>query len=172
MADKINSLNDLVQKLSKVQFQLEENLVKAVAVSAEKVKHSAEAKFGHYQPGIGGFPAWANLADSTLEEKFRNGATQDDPLIGYYPNGRTTKRKKVKGTTKSKSYNGKLMNSFKMKHVGLVAIVGTNDPVAKYHEFGTKHILPRPFLRPALYQEQEFIQTEFRKAVVKTIKNM
>jgi HK97 gp10 family phage protein len=37
---------------------------------------------------------------------------------------------------------------------GKDAYVGTNDPVAKYHEFGTSHIPARPFLGGALMQQE------------------
>jgi HK97 gp10 family phage protein len=39
----------------------------------------------------------------------------------------------------------------------VVGYVGTNDPRAKYHEFGTGTIPPRPFLSPALMRQEDKI---------------
>jgi HK97 gp10 family phage protein len=40
---------------------------------------------------------------------------------------------------------------------GKDAYVGTDDPVAKYHEFGTSHIPARPFLGGALHAKESKI---------------
>lgn len=169
MAEKIRLMNEMIAKLAKSQFLLLENMEIAIESSANKVSDTVKSKFGHYQPGIGGLPAWQQLAESTIKQKERAGGGED-PLIGYYPEGK--KRRKVKEKSNSKGSSAKLKDSIKVKRSGLIAFVGTDDPIAKYHEFGTSHIPPRPFLRPALQQEQGFIQTEFRKAILKTMKEI
>lgn len=167
MAEKIKSMKELIDKLSKAEYQLKGHLEKAVAESTVKVHATAISKFGHYQPPIGGFSAWKKLADSTIAQKERAGSGED-PLIGHYP-----KRKK-KGSSKvrSKPYPQSLRSSILMKVQGLTGFVGTNNPLGVYQEYGTRHIPPRPFLRPALYQEQGFIKIQFRKAVAETLRGL
>jgi hypothetical protein len=49
-----------------------------------------------------------------------------------------------------------------------VAYVGTNDPVAKYHELGTRTIPPRSFLGEAAMRKEDKIHEMMGKAVVGT----
>lgn len=156
MARKINSLTELARQLENHSFLFQENARLAVAQSAVKVQSTAKSKFGVYQPGVGGFPAWQGLAESTIQQKERAGGSED-PLIGHYIH-------KTGGGA-----GGELRNSVLAKIDGLSAVVGTNNKVGTYQEMGTRHIPPRPFLRPALYQEQSFIQTAFRKAIINTM---
>lgn len=156
MVKKITSLNELARELENHSFLFKENMTVAVAQSAVKVQSTAKAKFGTYQPGVGGFPAWAPLAESTIKAKERAGGGED-PLIGHY-------LYKTGGRS-----GGQLRNSILVQLGGLEAAVGTNDKVAEYQEFGTSRIPPRPFLRPALYQEHEFIKMGFRKAIINTM---
>jgi phage gpG-like protein len=171
MTQKISSLNVLISKLSKAEFQLKENLVKAVAHSTAKVQATAKSKFGHYQPAVGGFPAWKLLTLQTILEKINRGMNDANPLIGAY--GKHVFQHANLATSRT-AYPVALRDSILVKNFGLVGVVGTNNPLARHHEFGAPraNIPPRPFIRPALFQEQGFIQTEFRKAILKTLKEM
>jgi len=106
-----------------------------VKKAAEVVQKDAQARIGSYQDGIGGFPAWANLAESTIQDRINKGFTPDDPLL------RT----------------GELRNSIEVQSEGHEAIVGTPDAVALYQECGTEKIPPRPFLGPAGYASRNDI---------------
>jgi phage gpG-like protein len=156
MAKKINSLTELAQELENKSWLFQENARLAVAQSAVKVQSTAKLKFGVYQEGVGGFPAWEALADSTVAQKERAGGSED-PLIGHYV-------QKTGGGA-----GGELRNSVLTQIEGLSAVVGTNNKVGTYQEFGTARIPPRPFLRSALYQEQSFIKMAFRKAIIDTM---
>lgn len=156
MVKKISSLAELAAELDKHTFLLKANVQTAVAAGAVKVQATAKEKFGTYQPGIGGFPAWAPLADSTIQQKAKAGGAED-PLIGHYV-GKTSGRP-----------GGQLRNSVLVKVGPMEATIGTNDKIGEYQEFGTSRIPPRPFLRPALYQEQGFIKTGFREAIINTL---
>jgi phage gpG-like protein len=155
MARKISSLNELVAILGQAEGDLTKGMKQAVAKGAVKVQSDAKKKFGTYQPAVGPYPAWANLKESTIKQKERAGGG-DDPLIGHYPG------------KNSRGGGGKLRNSILVQNHGLYSEVGTNDPIAKHHEFGAprKKIPPRPFLRPALYQNQDFIKKQFQEAIV------
>lgn len=158
MVEKLTSFAQLAEKLQEKTWLLKTNAQAAVATSAVKVQSTAKSKFGTYQPGYGGFPAWSPLADSTIQQKARAGGGED-PLIGHYV------YKSGGGA------GGQLRGSILVKIGVMEATVGTNDPVGKYQEFGTSRgIPPRPFLRPALYQNHGEIMTAFREALLATLK--
>jgi hypothetical protein len=77
---------------------------------------------------IGTYYGWPQLAESTQERRVALGYSANDPLL------RT----------------GELRDSIGHVVEGDVGYVGTNDPVAPFHEFGTSRIPPRPFLGGAL----------------------
>ena len=56
---------------------------------------------------------------------------------------------------------GGLLNSIERERQGLTLRVGTSSSAsayyAKYLEIGTRHMAPRPFLRPALWNNEMFI---------------
>lgn len=168
---KIKSLDELIIKFKVADKAVYAELKKAIARGTAKVHATAIAKFGHYQPPIGPFPAWKLLSIRTVTEKQNRGMDDPSPLIGaygahrYQPANRTTKRN---------GYPTHLRNSILMKVTGLTGIVGTNNPLAPHHEFGAprKHIPPRPFLRPALFQEEDFIRKEIKNAIAKAMKGM
>ncbi|MBT2299277.1 hypothetical protein J7E70_02260 [Variovorax paradoxus] len=97
------------------------------AEGAKVIQEDAKSRFGSYQDGGGGFPAWANLAPATVDDRIRRGFTPDDPLL------RT----------------GGLRDSIVTKAEGAVAVVASTDPVMLYQEQGTATIPPRPVLGPA-----------------------
>jgi HK97 gp10 family phage protein len=156
MVERVNSFAELAAKLEDKTFLLKTKAQKAVAEGAVKVQSTAKSKFGTYQPGVGGFPAWAPLAESTIKQKERAGGGED-PLIGHYVSKRGGRA------------GGQLRGSI-LTQIGVMeATVGTNDKIGTYQEFGTSRIPPRPFLRPALYQNQAEIMTAFRKALLDTL---
>ena len=64
---------------------------------------------------------------------------------------------------------GTLANSIESKRYGLVAVVWTEKKYAKWLEFGTRKIAPRPFFTPAVEQNREKYPTELGNAVVEAI---
>lgn len=157
MTQKIKSLDELAIKLASAKAGMERNVNRAIYRCAVKVQATAKLKFGHYQPQFGSYPEWAKLKPDTVARKAKAGGGED-PLIGHYSGG-----------SKNKVYPTPLRNSILVEVKGLTGIVGTNNPLGKYHEFGTHKIPPRPFLRPALHQEQDFIKKQIKEAVAKTL---
>jgi phage gpG-like protein len=51
----------------------------------------------------------------------------------------------------------------------VVGYVGTNDPIAKYHELGTRTIPPRSFLGEAAMRQEHKIHTMMLKTVAATL---
>ena len=122
----------------------------AVKDAVKLVAKTAQGEIGHYQEqmeapngGIGFFPAWELLAESTEREKEALGYPLDAPLL------RT----------------GQFRDSVKGDAVGLNGIVGTDDDVALYHEMGTDHMPPRPVFGPAGARNEVEIQRLFLEAL-------
>lgn len=96
------------------------------------VEESAKAEIGFYQPAVGPFVKWEDLADSTEADKARHGYPMDAPLL------RT----------------GTLRDSISHQTDGHDVVVGSTSKLMVYHEFGTEKIPPRPVLGPALYMHK------------------
>ncbi|MCF8566909.1 hypothetical protein LLE49_19505 [Alicyclobacillus tolerans] len=130
----------------------------ALVKAAVEVQKTAVEKFGHYQSSYGPFEAWAALAPSTIAQKLKAGSQGDDPLIGHSVHKRSI-------------YPTSLRQSITMQvdKATLTAQVGTNDPLGEWHEYGYEefnvHYPPRPFLRPALYQKEEWIRQTMKEAI-------
>lgn|SRR3982750_2212422 len=128
---------EMAEKLVKIAFAEEFALHEGLKIAAKVIEKTAKKEIGKYQSGIGPFPEWAELADSTIDEKERLGyAPPDNPLL------RT----------------GELRDSISSKVDGLVAYVGSTSDLATYHEFGTSKMPMRPFIGPAAYRNKKKIQ--------------
>jgi phage protein, HK97 gp10 family len=101
-----------------------------------KVERTAKSEFGHYQREVEHFPAWPELAESTKDERLRQGYTENDPLLR----------------------SGELRDSITHKTDGLEVTIGSTDDRMPYQEFGTKTIPPRPVLGPAAFRNKKAIQ--------------
>jgi phage gpG-like protein len=123
----IDGFGSMAAHLVRVAALGEEVAHHVTKVGAEAIEKDAKSRIGSYQDGGGGFPAWANLAESTVADRLRKGFTPDDPLL------RT----------------GELRDSIRHQVRGTTASIGTPDIVALYQEQGTSKIPPRPFLGPA-----------------------
>lgn len=100
------------------------------------VQKDAQARIGEYQDGVGEFTAWANLAESTVNDRLSKGFSPDDPLL------RT----------------GSLRDSIEVHEDGAEVVVGSASDIALYQECGTDKIPPRPFLGPAGFTSREKIE--------------
>jgi phage gpG-like protein len=103
---------------------------------AERIENTARKKFGHYQPEVGHFPSWPELADFTKQDRIEKGFSENDPLL------RT----------------GELRDSMGHAVQGFDAVIGSTSDVAVYQELGTNKIPPRPFLGPAVVENEEAIR--------------
>lgn len=112
------------------------------------IEADAKAQIGHYQPEVGAFPAWADLAPSTEAEKARMGAPADAPLL------RT----------------GALYASFSHELLGNgEGVVGSTDPTMVFHEFGTAKMPPRPVMGPAVLRTTPQVKKLLGATVVQGI---
>lgn len=117
--------------------------------ATEHVAHVAKEMFGHYQPSHGPFNAWAELADSTKEERVRLGFSENDPLL------RT----------------GSLRDSIEWQIDGLDGVVGSKDERMAVHELGRRDgtIPARPVLGPALFLSRDVIAAFAGRAAMSAI---
>lgn len=127
----------LAEKLQRIRQHVIEFASLGVLEAAELIKEEAKSYIGHQQDN------WPDLAESTLAEKERSGYEVPAPLL----------RK------------GELRESIKVRHEGLQAVIGTDDPSAAIHEHGNEHVPPRPFLHPALFAKSKEVRVILQKAV-------
>lgn len=119
--------------------------LKRVAVAIEK---TAKSEFGHYQPAVGEFSAWAPLAESTVKDRTAKGFAPDDPLLR----------------------DGKLLRDSITNQVeGMEAIVGSNEDVMVWQELGTEKLPPRAVLGPAAIRNRDLIGRVLGVAVGRAI---
>lgn len=130
-----SSLGQFASHLTRLAAIGEEVSHGVVKSGAKAIQKDAKARIGHYQDGLGGFPAWEKLAESTVQDRVSKGFTPNDPLL------RT----------------GSMRDGIKAEAEGLHAVVGTTDPIAEYQELGTPTIPPRPFLGPAGFASKDAI---------------
>lgn len=114
---------------------------------AQLVEKTAKDEIGYYQPEVGSFPAWAQLADSTEKQKEAMGAPLGAPLL------RT----------------GELYASIQHETTDKEAVIGSTDPVMEFHEFGTSKMSPRPVMGPALFVNRKKIQKILGAAILEGV---
>lgn len=153
------SFEELIMKFAVMPKIIEKEIEKSMKKSAMKVRDDATKKFGEYQPAVGPYPAWENLKEVTIKQKTKAGGGED-PLIGHYSGKKLSK------------WPAPLRNTIGIKVEGMTAAVGTDDPIGEYHEYGTSHIPPRPFLRPALYENQDTIKNNIKEGMQNAVKNL
>lgn len=119
-------------------------LERGLDACGKRLEETMKAEIGHYQQGIGQFEAWGELAESTEEQKARNGYPAGAPLEA----------------------SGKMRESFKHERHGLELIVGSTDKKMLYHEFGTLRMVPRAVVGPAVLRNREYIRRTIGRAAV------
>jgi hypothetical protein len=98
--------------------------------ACRKIEKRAKDKIGEYQSEAGQFAAWAPLAESTQEDRARQGFPEDEPLL------RT----------------GQMRDSIEHRVTGHEGHVGSDSDIALYQELGTLKIPARSFLGGAAFE--------------------
>ncbi|WP_027921493.1 hypothetical protein [Pseudomonas sp. URMO17WK12:I12] len=141
---EFSSLGSLALHLVSQEVTLLASLHEGLEKCAEKVETTAKDEIGHYQLGIGPFPAWADLADSTEEQKAKMGYPSDAPLLA----------------------SGAMQNSITHTTHVLETVIGSTDEKMVYHEFGTPKMPARPVMGPAVLRNKEYIRRVLGLATV------
>ncbi len=111
--------------------------------SAEEIQKTAQGMIGDYQPAVGPYVAWEELADSTKAERARLGFSDNDP--GYR--------------------SGEMRKSIERTVQGTEAAVGSNDQHLVWFDLGTPKHPPRPVLGPAALHSRERVGSYAAKTV-------
>ncbi len=108
-------------EIALVQHEMEHHALEKAAVLVEK---RAKDKIGEYQNAAGPFAGWAELAESTKEDRVRQGFTEDDPGLR----------------------SGEMRDSIEHVVADGEAQVGSNDDKLVWFELGTSKQPPRSVL--------------------------
>jgi HK97 gp10 family phage protein len=130
-----DDLTSFVLHLGAAEVALRTSEYRALDKAAQLIEKSAKAEIGVYQPEVGPFPAWAPLAESTVEDRVRKGYTPNDPELR----------------------SGALRESISREVSGREAVVGSDSEVMVYQEMGTSKMPPRPILGPAAFKNKKQI---------------
>jgi phage gpG-like protein len=147
MVREFDSILGLAENLLHLEVGMHELVGKSLDTALVILEKDMVHQIGEYQGKVGPYPAWADLAESTEEEKARLGAPADAPLERF----------------------GDLMQSFQHERDGDEGIVGSTDKVMEYHEWGTDRMPPRPVVGPALERNRERIEALIGRATVELI---
>jgi phage gpG-like protein len=124
---KFASIAEFVEFLSRRPAAVEEARKVGMEAAGKMLVQTAQDMIGEEIPG------WADLAPSTVAEKTRLGyvgrVSATDPLL------RT----------------GGLRASISYEVEGNKLVLGSDDPVALFQEFGTSRIPPRPFIGDTMH---------------------
>ena len=134
-----NSLGDLLQALPGA---IDRGLRRAAEEIAIDVQIRAQDKLGDYQPG------WPQLAEATQQERASLGYSPNDPLF------------------RGGILRSKIEKAVDRHSDGYTAVIGSSAPQARIQELGgvnsgrpwADDIPPRPYLAPAVVEEEDKIQ--------------
>jgi hypothetical protein len=116
--------------------------------AAAVVQKEAKAIVGNYQDGAGPFAPWAELADSTKDDRVRQGFTENDPEL------RT----------------GDLRDGIERRVLdGHTAVVGSDSDVMVYQELGTAKMPPRSMLGIAAVHKGEHVANILGEGVARAL---
>src|ERR1700751_3553459 len=138
------SLLDAALKFMLADVAIRSDANAALERVAVKIEKDAKAEFGVYQPAVGPFEAWPELAEATQERREKLGFTPNDPLL----------------------MSGDLRDTIEHRTAELETEIGSDSDIMVYQEFGTATIPPRPVLGPAAERNHDLILKELGGAVV------
>lgn len=150
---RLQSLNALADRLLAAKMNQRDTMVVALESSCKELQAEVKKKFGVYQPAVGDFHAWEQLASSTQKERSREGYTPNDPLLR----------------------DGSMLRDsveYSVDPLTLTAAVGSKEMVMVYQELGThvngmERIPPRPVFGPAALENGPAIAALFGKLVAR-----
>jgi hypothetical protein len=129
----MKSLGDaanLFMKLADGEYRA--HLAPALNEIGRQVQGEVQREIGNYQGAIGPFPAWAPLAQATLDTKANAGLGRGYPDTPLYATGAFAQDV-----------------SFCVDLGSLSVTIGTNAPEISYTELGTRTMPPRPIFGPS-----------------------
>jgi phage gpG-like protein len=141
------SILGAIARLSEMAIAVEVEQRRALERAALVVEAEAKREIGTYQDETGPFAPWAELADTTKNDRVRQGFSENEPLL------RT----------------GDMRDSIDHVVEQDEAVVGSNSDIAVYQELGTDRIPPRSFLGGAASRRGEEVARILGGGVVKAL---
>ncbi|KDE19672.1 hypothetical protein AZ09_10390 [Acetobacter aceti 1023] len=141
------TLPEFAAFLTETALKVNDATHSALDDAARIVQVEAKHEVGQYQEAAGPFPAWAELADSTKEDRVRHGFTENDPGL------RT----------------GEMRESIKRSVGGHEAHVGSDDDKMVFFELGTEKQPPRTVLAGALIRKTDEVRHVIGRRFVGTL---
>jgi hypothetical protein len=108
----------------------------------KRIETAAKESIGTYQDGVGQFPAWAELADATKQDRVREGYAENDPLLR----------------------SGETRDSIESQIQDMEGVVASDSDILYWQEVGTEHIPPRPVMGPAALTNEELVVRDLAEA--------
>lgn len=121
MALEFTSFAQAAAHCAKIALAVHEEEKSSLERATKLLQTKVKEKFGEYQPVAGPFVAWAELAESTKQDREQQGYPEDEPLLR----------------------SGDLRDSVERAVRDLEGFVGSNSDIAVYQELGTKNMPPR-----------------------------
>ncbi len=141
------SLMQFIGHVARFDARLDELQTRGMERVARIVENEARSVVGHYQDAVGPFAAWQELADSTKDDRVRQGFTENDPGL------RT----------------GEMRDSIQHVSDKENAVIGSDDDKLVWFELGTSKQPPRSVLGTAVIHKEEAIKAVLGSAVVKAL---
>jgi len=127
------SLAEFGAFLTEITVETEHRTHDALDEAAQIVQAEARRELGTYQDATGPFPAWAELADATKDDRVHRGYTENDPGLR----------------------SGAMRDSIERTVEGHEAHVGSDDEHLVYFELGTSKQPPRSVLAGSLIRKTD-----------------
>lgn len=144
-----SSFGDLANQLQRVARGVPNATQKALVKIGKKVERAAKDKIGHYQSASGEFAAWVQLEDATQAARARMGFTPNDPLL------------------RTGELYGSISHIVERASAGWTLTLGSDINLGLWQEMGTRTIPPRPFIGPAMFENEQYSQDVLAQAIAK-----
>ncbi|QOF94205.1 hypothetical protein IFJ82_09595 [Novacetimonas hansenii] len=129
------SLPEFAGLLASMAGEIEHAAHEGLDQAAKIVEHEAKTELGHYQQGAGPFAPWAELADSTKDDRVRQGYPENEPGLR----------------------SGAMRGGIQHVVQGRTAYVGSDDDKLVYFELGTVKQPPRAVLAGSLIRKTDAV---------------
>lgn len=146
---EFSSFADLAKHLDRVSREIPKTVGAALEKVGKRVESTAKDKIGHYQDASGEFPAWPELKDTTKADRLRKGFTENDPEL------------------RTGELYGSITHDVSRSGTEHKLTVGSDLDIALWQEMGTDHIPPRPFIGPAMFENEASGQEIIGKSIEK-----
>ena len=135
MPKYFQKMQDLERHAKQVEREIRMTTTRGLRFAAKEVLAEVRRIPGHYQPAEGQFPAWAPLAQETMERRARKGVPTNEPEL----------------------VTSELRNSYDVAFDGNQASIGSNLKKALLQEQGNpaRNLPARPILGPAFVRVQK-----------------